>query len=269
MTTTHKSLGYFGSAYDSPEAYEVTTRYAIFASPRTGSDYVCARLANFQDMLGIPMEYLHQDAVAEISARAPQPPAVVAGTTGSVSVSEYMELLEGLRATPDGYFGLKAQPAQLLALAEGKFDQVVEFLREFDKLILMYRKDKVAQAVSGAIAQTTGRWVNFGEEIELTRQHGKMLFPLMAEFLAAFLKEDAFVTAVAEALADRPLLIVYHESLIDDPDAVVRRVVSFLKPGQDTLPPEHDLLPVTARPAGQTSAQFRADFLAHIANSAA
>jgi LPS sulfotransferase NodH len=267
MTTTHKSLGYFSAAYDSPEAHEVTTRYAVLASPRTGSDYICARLANFRGALGIPMEYLHADAVVEISTRADRPPDVVPGTEGTVAIGDYMQILEQLRATADGYFGLKAQPAQLLQLAGGKLDQVIDFLREFDKLVFLYRKDKVAQAVSGAVAQTTGRWVNFGEKPEISREHGKRLFPLMAEYLATYLKQDALVTAIAEALADHPSLVVHYESLIDEPDAVIQRVVSFLKPGQDTLPPEHDLVPVTARPAGDTSARFRADFLAHIANA--
>jgi hypothetical protein len=267
MTTTHKTLGYFSAAYDSPESYDVTTRYAILASPRTGSDYLCARLANFQDALGMPMEYLHPDAVAEISARAPRPPDVVPGTEGNVAVGDYMEILESIRSTADGYFGLKAQPAQLLALAGGKLEQMAAFLREFDKLVFLYRRDKVAQAVSGAIAQMTGRWVNFGEEIELTGQQRTVLFPLIAERLAGYLKEDALVDAVAEALADHPSLVIEHESLIEAPDDAIQEVVSFLKFGQDVLPPEQDLVPVTARPAGDAAAQIRADFLAYIANA--
>jgi hypothetical protein len=43
----------------------------------------------------------------------------------------------------------------------------------------------------------TGRWVNFGEEIELTGQQRTVLFPLIAERLAGYLKEDALVDAVA------------------------------------------------------------------------
>jgi LPS sulfotransferase NodH len=268
VTTTHKSLGYYGPAYDSAQPYEVQTRYAILSAPRTGSSYLCARLANFEGALGVPMEYLHPDAVAEISARAERPPDVVPGTAAAVSIVDYMETLERLRATADGYFGLKAQPAQLLPLAGGKLDQVVAYLREFDKLVFLYRRDKVAQAVSGAIAHTTGRWVNFGEEIELSPQQIRMLFPLIAECLASYLKAEALLAAIAEALADRSSLVIHYEELMDAPDAVLRDVVSFLKPGQDTLPPEQDLVSVPARPAGQRSARLRAAFLAHISNGA-
>ena len=62
--TTHNWLDYFGARFDCGESVEPRYRYAIFSSQRTGSNYLCARLLNVKDCLGIPMEYLHADAVS-------------------------------------------------------------------------------------------------------------------------------------------------------------------------------------------------------------
>lgn len=265
---THKTLGYYGPGYDSPQPFAVASRYVIFSSPRTGSNYICARLSNFRDALGIPMEYIHADALAEIGARA------LGGSGGpttepltQVDIGAYLRALERHRTTADGWFGLKLQPGQLFGMTGGNVDQAAAFLRKFDKIVVMLRKDKLAQAISGAIAHDTGRWFNFGEEVVVGRQRASDLFPLIAKLLGRNLTEDALVNAVVARLADRPTLVVHYESLLEDREAVTRQVVAFLNPGLASLPPEDAKVPVTERPSGQAAAQLRAEFLAHITNS--
>lgn len=266
--STHKSLGYYGPGYDSPRAYEVTTRYVIVSSPRTGSNYVCARLNNFRDSLGLPMEYIHRDALAEIGARSlGKDGGPTVGPPTQVDVGDYMKALERRRTTADGYFGLKLQPAQLLSMTGGNVDQAATFLRKFDKLVVMLRKDKLAQAISGAIAQSTGQWFNFGEELVVAKERVVTLFPLIAKHLGAYLAEEALVKAVAARLADKPSLVVYHENLMEDPEALTRQIVTFLAPGLTALPPEDAKMPLTERPSGPASARIRADFLAYITDS--
>ena len=166
---THSSLGYFGPDFDSIQAYTVTMRYIILSSPRTGSNYVCARLANFRDTLGTPMEYFHPDAISEVMARASVGKITAAADPApGINLTQYMETLMRLRSTPDGCFGLKVQPSQLSRLVGNNLGMAAEFLRRrFDKLIILLCKDKLSQAVSGVIAEATGRWFNFGEEAAL------------------------------------------------------------------------------------------------------
>ena len=266
--TTHKSLGYYGPDYDSPQAFAVASRYVIFSSPRTGSNYLCARLSNFRDALGIPMEYIHADALAEIGARTLGGSAgPAAGPPSQIDIGAYLKALERHRTTADGWFGLKLQPGQLFGMTGGNVDQAVSFLRKFDKVVVMLRKDKLAQAISGAIAHDTGRWFNFGEEAVVARPRATDLFPLIAKLLGRNLTEDSLVNAVIARLADRPPLVVHYESLLEDREAVTRQIVWFLKPGLVSLPPEDAKVPVTERPSGQAAAQLRAEFLAHITNS--
>jgi hypothetical protein len=66
---TYNSLGYFGAQLDSEIAAEPALSYAILSSPRTGSNYLCARLSNVKDRFGFPMEYLHADAIRLMGAR--------------------------------------------------------------------------------------------------------------------------------------------------------------------------------------------------------
>ncbi len=267
---THKTLGYYGPGYDSSHAYPVATRYLMFASQRTGSNYVCARLGNFRDALGIPMEYFHRDALAEFGAHVPgSGDASAVGSARRIDFAEYMKVLEHRRTTQDGCFGIKVQPAQLMTLVAENIDRAVAFLRTFDKLIIMLRKDKLAQAVSGAIAQATGRWFNFGEEVAVPHEEAAALFPEIAKRLRIYLMEEALATTLVGRLPGKPVLVLYYENLLADPEAVTRQVVTFLRPDLASLPPEDAKLPLTERPGGPTMARIRADFLAHITNSPA
>ena len=237
--STHKTLGYYGPGFDAPQPVAVAMRYAMVSSPRTGSNYVCARIGNFRDALGIPMEYFHRDALAEFGARAQggdEPP--VAGSKRRIDLAAYMRDLERRRTTRDGCFGLKVQPVAAAGLVGGNVDAAVSFLRTFDRLIVMLRKDKLAQAVSGAIAQATGRWFNFGEEVGVSREQAAALFPEIAKHLRMYLTEEALVKAMIARLADKPTLVLHYESLLEDPEALTRQVVTFLAPGLASLPPE-------------------------------
>jgi LPS sulfotransferase NodH len=133
----------------------------------------------------------------------------------------------------------------------------------------MLRKDKVAQAVSGAIAQDTGRWFNFGEELVVPKEQVATLIPAIAKNLRSYLAEEALVRQILARLPDKPTLLLHYEGVLEDPDAVIRQVVAFLKPGLASLPPEDTKMPLTERPSGPTAARMRAEFLAYITNSPA
>lgn len=139
-------------ALDCPEpAAGCSSRYLICSTARCGSNLVCDLLAQTR-MAGVPMEYLN--------------PRYVAGylrsqgldSSASLNLEAYLGVLERRRTTANGYFGIKVHFDHLRSLGLRTALAHRDFLQKFNHIIVLRRRDKVAQAVSLYRARVTQIW---------------------------------------------------------------------------------------------------------------
>lgn len=116
----------------------------ILTSPRTGSTWL-ASMINQTGQMGICDEWLEK--------------AHFPSGFGSIDDSFYEQLLN-LSSTPNGRFSVKVFPWHLYRISsEGGVDFIQQMSQRHNvKLVLLERKDKIAQAVSHAKARKSGMW---------------------------------------------------------------------------------------------------------------
>ncbi len=125
-------------------------RYILCSSPRCGSNLVGDMLYQ-TGLAGEPMEYLNGRYIAGY-LRAKGCPEET-----PVDIFAYLAEMETRRSSPNGYFGLKVHFEHLLALSKRKFPAAA-WLGTYDRIILLRRRDKIAQAVSLHKARVTQIW---------------------------------------------------------------------------------------------------------------
>ncbi len=256
--STHKSLGYFGTSFDSTIVSEPKQRYAIYSSQRTGSNYLCSRLGNVDNQLGNPMEYLNDDAIQAFG------PRLFPGDGKIPGLKTYVDAVARLRTSSDGWFGTKIQPGQLFAMTGGNLDRAIKFLQSFDRLIFMTRRDKLRQAISGAIAKASGEWLNFGKEPKLEGIETAKLFPLILKLQLQYIEEDNMIELLDERLSEKPRLHIVYEDILRDPNEVFQRVVSFLGADIHQLNEDKAKRLPTEPPPGALAGRIREAYLKNL-----
>jgi LPS sulfotransferase NodH len=124
--------------------------YAILAPPRTGSYFLCGLLRELG--FGRPDEHLDHGLCR-------------AARLGAVDLRLHLDRVAGI-ATAGGWFGTKLISSALFEAFESGFppNDFVDWLQEHRlPVILLNRRDKVAQAVSFFVARQTGVWTLVGE----------------------------------------------------------------------------------------------------------
>jgi LPS sulfotransferase NodH len=175
-----------------------------------------------------------------------------------------MRALERARTTEDGTFGVKVQPAQLLALTGRQEKDVLRFFKRFDRIVLMSRRDKLAQAISGAIAQATGKWFNDSTGAEINKASMAKLFPLIARNMARYIDEERMILDLGKKLG-KPLLRIEYEEIEQDGEAAFMNLVDFLSGGEELALDEDKSLAVPEKSSGDLAATIREGFLEFIA----
>ena len=135
---------------DFPKASPVRMRYAILSSPRSGSTLLARMLFETQ-MAGDPLEYLSPYLLAIERQRSAR---------SKLGFADFVKLMESRRTSENGLFGMQVHYSQFLsAFASEKITaEMIKFVRGFDKLIWVRRRDRLRQAVSFAIARHTKAW---------------------------------------------------------------------------------------------------------------
>jgi LPS sulfotransferase NodH len=244
--------------HDLPETAP-SLRYLIFSSQRTGSNYLCRRLCNVKDRFGLPSEYLHPKAIAMMGRRL----LPDAKPDERVPLGKYLRGLERVRTTADGAFGIKVQPLQILALAQKDKKSLLNFIGRFDRIVLMTRRDKLGQAISGAIAAQTGKWFDDGKEPDLDASQIASLFPAIAQNMARYIEEERLILDIGRTVS-KPLLRIEYEEIDQDGPAAFNGLVDFLTGGQVAGLVEEGKLPVTEKPPGKLAKDVRKRFLDYI-----
>jgi LPS sulfotransferase NodH len=217
-----------GRAFYAPE-FDVkappgpSSRYVFFSSQRTGSTYLCRRLCNIRDRLGLPAEYMNPNAIEDIAPRLVAPSA---GRT-TLKFEDYLRGVERIRTTADGCYGIKIQPKQLVTRLPAGEESVVHFLQRFDRIVLLTRRDKLGQAVSGAIAEATGDWVSGVKPPDMSDADLGKLCPDVAFKLNRYVQEELRMRGAA-AKTGHPVLHVEYEEILSDPEGTFDNLLKFL-----------------------------------------
>lgn len=243
--------------YDLVPFREPTRGYLILAPQRTGSNYLCRRLCNVRGRFGMPSEYLNPIAIRMLA------PRLMPGTAADqVPFAAYMSAVQRARTSADGWFGIKLQPAQLAAFAPGE-GALFDFAASFQRIVVLSRRDKLGQAISGTLAQLTGTWFNDGTPPAIDPSRWPQLFPAIAANLARYIEEDRRLAALGKALA-RPWLRIEYEEILGDGQAAFEQLVDFLSAGETVILDEAADVAVPNKPPVETSEALRARFLQYI-----
>ena len=221
--------------------------YAIVAQARTGSTMLEERLR--ARGLGMPFEYLNPNLEKALVARW-------TGAEKPVRFARYLELLKQHRTTPNGYFGLKCLHSQL----DRRFNRaalVRTFLLTFDRIVVLNRRDKLAQAISAVRAEQTGQWTS-----RLAGAGREPAFDTrtISQRIHRFLLQDRALAGM-KLESDRPVLALAYEELHDAPEENWARIQAFL--GVEPAPAD-DARPQTQRQRDAMSAEWERLYLRHL-----
>jgi LPS sulfotransferase NodH len=198
----------------------IRQRYFVFSQQRTGSTLLTETLLE-TGQAGVPIEYFNPDVGIAFWKRI--------GNGAEWTLKPYYSYIERHRVTPNGVFGFKAHLSQLDWFMK-KPERQQRFVRRFDRVILSYRRDKLAQAVSFHRAMAGGLWF-VGRDRERRAPN-----PAELEFDAAKLLKSAASFMLQEerqrrliARAGVPLLALPYERLDEDFAGAMRDVFAFLE----------------------------------------
>ena len=212
--------------------------------------------------LGVPSEYLNGRVIPQISQR------LLAGTSPAdpraTSLAGYMQLLEGARTTPGGCFGIKVQINQLMPLFKNDHDKAAKFLQRFNAMVIMTRRDKVGQAISGAISSLSGKWFSDGQEAPIGRDKVPELVKKAYSLLARYEREAVQMETLCAQYKGQQIHLDY-EDMLADADGVMRKVTRLLEPSR-VWTPEADsaLLSLPEPPPGLLAKEIRERLLEFI-----
>ena len=238
---------------------EPRLKYAILATPRTGSEFLCASLC--RRGIGVPLEYLGVFSIAErLGCR---------DEAGNTPLGPYFAQLHAKRTTPNGIFGIKVLSMQLRRFAGNDIPAAADFFSSFDRVLLLRRKDKLLQAISWARAVQTKRYHGFvGEAEQALTQPDLLLFDQIATQLAAIVSEDRYAARVVARVDPGKVKGVWYEQLSE---TVIDAIAAWLSAGAEpidlTRPPYVDH-PVPRRGNVDQAQALKRRFLAYVAGEA-
>jgi LPS sulfotransferase NodH len=243
--------------YDQLPFRDPSWAYLILSPQRAGSNYLCHRLCNVRGRFGMPGDYLDPAAARMLA------PRLLPGTPlGNIPFASYMRAVQRARTSADGCFGIKMEPAQLSAFAPGD-RALFDFAASFQRIVVLTRRDKLGQAISGTIAQLTGTWSNDGAPPAMDDARLPQLFPAIAANLARYIDEDRRIAALGKAL-DRPWLRLVYEDILRDGQGAFACLVDFLAGGEPMELEDAADVPVPEEPPGDFAEKLRARFLPYI-----
>jgi trehalose 2-sulfotransferase len=207
---------YTSSVRDLPET-PVRMRYLVLSQPRTGGTFLCEALERSGEA-GIPTEYLNPAAILAMTRRLKR---------GPVTLRRLMQELERRRTTSNGLFGLHLHLEQLRKPLQSG-ERSIEWMRRFDRVIMLYRRDKLAQAISLDRALQTSAWFRDEGNDTTTETSAIEVRPSrIVAHLTRLFEQEAIMRRSVEALA-KPVLEIDYESLDTDFAGIWLKVTKFL-----------------------------------------
>lgn len=198
-------------------------RLVICSTPRSGSYLLCRQMIN--GGMGRPTEYFREQTVRRLSERW----GVAPGDDDA-----YIDELEARRTTPNGVFAAKVQWHQLNAHPRVR----QRLLERADLLVLLFRHDLVAQAVSWQVSLATGYW-SFDATPGPTDPNANVTDAVQSLRLAALLQRQNHGWADLLRELRRKVLSVPYEAFVKDQGALLTKLAGELAIPADgwSLPP--------------------------------
>lgn len=215
-----RTEGYIASAmsllFDSPPV-RVQRRYAICSSPRSGSSLLAGGLAKTRQA-GFPLEYFNPSYIKAYIHRS---------KCVGVTLHRYVRFLESRRSSANGVFGVKVHFAHVSSHPE--CEKLLNYIGNVDRLIILRRADRIAQAVSYWRAVATNFWnagkpedVERGRSIAI-RYDGATIAQLLAELVE---QEEGWERMLARRRTK--CLEIMYEDLATNYVREMKRVLSYL-----------------------------------------
>lgn len=205
--------------------------YLIASTQRSGS-YFLSYLLRGTGLLGAPFEYLHPDHQPRWHERL-----------GTSDLRGTLERLFEIRTSPNGWFGIKAHWDHF---EHGRAE--AGDLLHFERFLRIERRDRLAQAVSLALARQTKSWMSIQERAAESRYDERKIAHALA-----ILDRDTRAWDEWFAAAKVEPLHIFYEDLVTDPLAVVNRIL-----GEFGLEPLTGLPPVpTHKQANAINAEWK------------
>lgn len=218
-----------------------SVRYAIISTPRSGSSMLAMALWR-TGRLGAPLEYFNYTSwMLQMSGRL-----------GVADIGDYVRKLMAARTSANGVFGFKAHTDHIRFLLIANMWRPLAVM----KLVRIRRRDRLAQAVSLAIAGQTGRYSSLDAESRVDPEYSSAAIQGALNYLA---QTDAVWEALAKQI-QTPVLTVDYERLAEAEDDVVAEVIAFIEPPAGGAPVEG--LPRFERQADQLNTAWAARFKA-------
>jgi LPS sulfotransferase NodH len=197
-------------------------RYIILSSPRTGSTMLASALYS-TSLAGVPFEYFHQYLLKARNHPERRPN----------ELSVYLKEMIRRRTSPNGYFGMKLQFGQfeyLFGQNQAALSFGAKFLSEFDKFIMIFRRDKILQAISELLARENQVWARTSiSNSELLRRPPKPSDVIeISDVLRTYVLWDQSWRSLISRLGTSCLPIAY-EDLCDDPQAEFDKIFEYLE----------------------------------------
>lgn len=162
-------------------------KFVLCTSPRSGSTLIASMLYATR-IAGDPIEYLNNQWIKvhqQLNAPASQ----------DFDILHYLREWETRRTSPNGVFGIKLHYHQMRRAWRGRKESAAQYLKGYDKHLLLIRRDKVAQAVSLYRAINTQIWSSedtayLDAGATVRNQPVEFNVTRIAELLAFLIKEE-------------------------------------------------------------------------------
>ena len=214
-------------------------KYLVLSSPRTGSTMLAAAL-NATGKAGTVKEYFHRNELAKHGNPEQTKEGMLAHYAGVIDAT----------TSANGVFGMKLHFNQFNDVFGGKrigMGNGLSFVKGFDRRILVYRRDKILQALSELLATKTQVW-NTAERSAERRagtEFSDAEIPVLVRIMSRQISEEY---AWRSLLEDSSLGFhqIAYEDLVADPDAELARLAAYLAiPGLETLKAARDTVKLT------------------------
>jgi LPS sulfotransferase NodH len=208
------------SDFDISIGVKPTQKYCIASTPRSGSTLI-SKMLGVTGLAGDPREYLNP-LLMQAWCRINEKP---------LFLNSYLEELHSRKTSKNGMFGIKIHWRHLEKLSEKKIPlkNIQLIINDFDRFIFISRKDKISQAISYYIANSTGifhsdqeEWLNEFEVPEPVFNAEKIL-----KHLSDIVREEDGWNTFFKHIK-KPVLRVYYEDLIADYETNSNEIISFL-----------------------------------------
>ncbi len=209
------------------------SRYALLSTPRCGSNLV-GDMLHATGCAGDPQEYLNARLIAGF-VRSKKP-----AVNAKIALRDYLMEMETRRSSPNGVFGIKIHYEHLLDVWKGREAEAAPLLRGYDRLVLLSRRDKIAQAVSLYKARVTQIWssldIKFLDEDDPRRLRKATYDPVsIAQALADLIKQEIGWRSFLQA-HELPFIELCYEDFVADYAGQSARLLHALGIGIEHAP---------------------------------